>query len=131
MYSTYNAVMKNYRQIADFMSEHSNAYKMAADLLGYTQMRNTEKSTQAQIDYEEYLKQGNERALSDWNRFVGWQGKKIQYPELSYPGQIYRSNTAIARAGFDYANASANYFGNLPYRVAGLYGIGGKLSRTL
>lgn len=98
---------------------------------GRKQMQNTQQSLSAQIDYEQYLKRGNERALADWNKNVGSQGRTIRYPELSYAGQIRRSNTSIARASLDYDTASANYWGNLPYRTAGLYGIGSRLSRSL
>lgn len=98
---------------------------------GRKQMQNTQQSLSAQIDYEQYLKRGNERALADWNKNVGSQGRTIRYPELSYAGQIRRSDTSIARASFDYDTASANYWGNLPYRTAGLYGIGSRLSRSL
>lgn len=100
-------------------------------ITGRTQYRNTQKSLSAQMDYDQYLRQGNEKALADWYRNVGWQGKTIAYPEFSYAGQIYRANTSLARAGFDYNTASANYYGNLPYRSAGLYGISGRLSRSL
>lgn len=100
-------------------------------ITGRTQYRNTQKSLTAQMNYDQYLRQGNERSLADWNRNVGWQGKTIVYPEFSYAGQIYRANTSLTRAGLDYNTAGANYYGNLPYRTAGLYGIGGRLSRTL
>lgn len=98
---------------------------------GRKQMQNTQQSLSAQIDYEQYLKRGNERALADWNKNVGSQGRTIRYPELSYAGQIRRADTSIARASLDYDTASANYWGNLPYRTAGLYGIGSRLSRSL
>lgn len=120
-----------YRQWGDWSADHVPGWQYVQNMFGYTQMRNVEKSTTAQIDYEQYLKGGNERALADWYKNVGSQGRTIKYPEFSYAGQIYRGDTAIARAGFDYSNAAANYYGNLPYRTAGLYGIAGKLSRTL
>lgn len=100
-------------------------------LSGEEQMENTQESLQQQIDYEQYLKAGNERALADWNKNVGSQGKTIKYPELSYAGQIRRADTSIARAGLDYDTAAANYYGNVLYRGAGLYGIGGRFSRFL
>lgn len=107
----------------------STPIPMLKDFFGYTQYENTQNSLSAQMDYEQYLKAGNERALRDWHKNL--PGREIKYPEFSYAGQIYRSNTSIARAGFDYDTASANYYGNLPYRSAGLYGIVGKLSRSL
>lgn len=107
-----------------------NMYYQAGSILsGRKQRDNTQASLQAQIDYEQYLKRGNERALADWHRNV--PGRQIRYPEFSYPGQIYRADTSIARAGFDYSTADANYYGNLPYRAGGLYGIAGRVSRTL
>lgn len=122
--------MNAYRIGFDILTGRKNPYVFAGGMFtGRNQMLNAQASAQAQIDYEQYLKRGNERALADWHRNL--PGRKIRYPEFSYPGQIYRSNTAIARAGFDYDNAYANYIGNLPYRTAGLYGVGSKLSRTL
>lgn len=110
--------------------DYRNAWRQLSDMVtGKTQRDNTQASLQAQIDYEQYLRAGNERALADWHKNV--PNRQIRYPELSYPGQIYRANTSIARAGFDYSTADANYYGNLPYRVAGLYGIAGRISRTL
>lgn len=114
---------------SNFYNEHLKDF--AEQLLGYRQMSNTQQSLSAQIDYEQYLKRGNERALADWNKNVGSQGRTIRYPELSYAGQIRRADTSIARASLDYDTASANYWGNLPYRTAGLYGIGSRLSRSL
>lgn len=99
------------------------------NLIGYNQMKNTQQSLSAQIDYDQYIKRGNERALADWKKNV--PNRTIRYPELSYEGQIRRADTSIARANFDYATADANYYGNLPYRAAGLYGIGSKLYRSL
>lgn len=98
-------------------------------LTGRTQMRNTQRSLTAQMDYEQYLKRGNERALADWHRNV--PGREIRYPEFSYSGQIRRADTSITRAGLDYATAGANYYGNLAYRVGGLYGISSRASRRL
>lgn len=101
-------------------------------LTGRTQMRNTQMALSTQMKYEQYLRQGNQRALSDWYKNVGNPtGRHIKYPEFSYAGQIARADTSLARAGLDYSTASANYYGNLPYRGAGLYGIGSRLSRTL
>lgn len=127
------------------MSKIYNAGKFAAKLLGYNDAQidlgwtmlggysaqNQQDSYKTQIDYEQYLKAGNERALNDWNKNVGSKGRTIRYPELSYAGQIARADTSIARNEFDYANAGAGYLSNLPYRYAGLYGIASKLSRTL
>lgn len=96
---------------------------------GKTQYDNTIASNQAQIDYNEYLRVGNERALADWKR--GFPGKEIRYPELSYPGAIYRTNTGTARTMFDSDSATANYYGNLGFRLAGLYGIASRVSRWM
>lgn len=114
---------------SDFLDAYWKPFKLIEPMVGYTQMKNTQASLQKQIDYEQYLKQGNERALRDWHKNV--PGRSIRYPEHSYAGQIQRANTSIARAGFDYATADANYSGNTPYRVAGLYGIGTRLARML
>lgn len=100
-------------------------------LIGGYGAQQQQNSYKEQIGYEQYLQGGNRRALDDWYKNVGSQGRTIKYPELSYAGQIARSNTAIARNQFDYANAGASYLSNFPYRSAGLYGIAGKLSRSL
>lgn len=101
------------------------------DVVGYTQRNNTKDSLQAQIDYEQYLKRGNERALADWQKNVGSKGRTIRYPEFTYPGQIYRSDTSIARAIYDQSTSDANFFGNIPYRASGLYSIASRFSRFL
>lgn len=101
------------------------------DLFGYTQKRNAQRSVQTQIDYNDYLKGAYERQYRDWQRNVGSKGRTIKYPELSYPGQMYRTDTSSARAMYDYANAEANYRGNFLFRGAGLYGVLGRVSRTL
>lgn len=98
---------------------------------GYTQMKNTQESLKAQIGYEQYIRQANERALRDWNRNVGSKGRIIRYPEFSYAGQIARSNTSIATAGFSYDNAYANYTGGLLNKSMGLYGVSGRLYRSM
>lgn len=105
------------------------SYEHIPAMLGYTQAQNTQASLSAQIDYEQYIRGGNERALRDWHKNV--PNRSIKYPELSYEGQIRRADTSIARAGFDYSTADANYYGNLPYRTAGLYGIGSRVYRSL
>lgn len=104
-------------------------WRMLSDATGYTQFRNAQASTQTQIDYENYLRAGNERALRDWHKNV--PNRQIRYPELSYPGQIYRSDTSIARNMYDYSTAGANYTGNLIFRLGGLYGVANRLSRSL
>lgn len=115
-----------------FVYSRDNPYSwrnLIKDVLGYNQYRNTQASLEAQMNYEQYLKAGNERALADWHRNL--PGREIRYPEFSYSGQIYRANTSLARAGFDYDTARSNFVGNLPYRATGLYGISSRLSRTL
>lgn len=111
-------------------SNYRNAYKDAAAFFtGRRTYENTVASVDAQIGYEEYLRRGNERALADWHRNL--PGRTIRYPEFSYAGQIRRSDTAIARLGYESDSAYANYYGNLPYRTAGLYGISGRVARSL
>lgn len=115
-----------YRDVQAYVQPWSKIEQM---MTGRTQMRNTQKALQTQIDYEQYLRQGNERALADWHKNV--PGREIKYPEFSYAGQIRRADTSITRAGLDYNTAYANYTGNLPYRAGGLYGLGSRLFRTL
>lgn len=105
-------------------------------LFGYNQYKATEASTKKQIDYNEYLKKGNIRAQQDWNKNVGSKGvagshPTIKYPELSYAGRIAQANTGSARAMYDAYTASANYYGNLPYRAGGLFGISSRISRWI
>lgn len=113
------------------MTPYTDMNKFVKSILGYRQYENTKASTQAQIDYNEYIKRGNQRALADWNRNVGSKGRTIRYPELSYAGRIYQADTASARAMYDSDTAYANFSGNLPFRLAGLYGIGSRVSRWL
>lgn len=96
---------------------------------GKKQMEYIQQSNQAQIDYNTYLANGNARAYADWKK--GFPGKEIRYPELSYPGAIYRANTGSARSMLDSDIASANYTGNLAFRLAGLYGIGSRVARWM
>lgn len=101
------------------------------DMLGYNQYLNTKKSNDAQIAYDAYLREGNLRAYNDWQKNVGSKGRTIRYSELSYPGAIYRADTGIARSYYANDSARANFYGNAFYRTAGLYGIAGRMSRTL
>lgn len=121
--------------IADFLTSgninNNIYYKVGSMYSGKTQAENTKQSANTQISYEDYLKQGYQRALDDWQRNVGSKGLEIRYPELSYPGYLKRADTAITRAGLDISTADANYYGNLLYRGAGLYGIGGRIARFL
>lgn len=105
--------------------------RFARNLTGRTQYENTKASVNAQIAYNDYIKAGNQRAYDDWMRNVGQYGRTIRYPELSYPGRIYQADTASARAMYDADTAAANYSGNLPFRLAGLYGIGSRVTRWL
>lgn len=114
-----------YRDITAYLPHQ----KFEQMITGRTQMRNTQKALTAQMKYDQYLAEGNKRALADWYKNV--PGRTIKYPEFSYAGQIYRANTSLARAGLDYDTAYANYYGNLPYRGSGLYGIGSRVSRRL
>ena len=101
----------------------------AMSVLGYNQLKNTEESVNNQISYEQYLRSGNERALEDWHRNV--PNRQIRYPELSYPGQIRRADTSIANLGISYDTAYQNYTGNLLYKSMGLYGVPGRLYRSM
>lgn len=96
---------------------------------GKKQLDYIQQSNQAQIDFNEYLRKGNERALADWHKNV--PNREIKYPELSYAGAIYRADTGSARSMYDSDIASANYSGNLAFRLAGLYGIGSRLARWM
>lgn len=102
-------------------------------MTGFKQNYNTQLSTKKQIDYNEYLNAGNQRAIDDWNNTIGKKGhgRTIRYPELSYAGAVARANTGSYRAMYDASNSSANYYGNLPYRGLGLYGVGSRVSRWL
>lgn len=113
-----------------FNRNYRDAYRNAASFFtGERTYKNTVDSANTQIGYEEYLRRGNERALADWHKNV--PGRTIKYPEFSYAGQIARSDTAISRLGYESDSAYANFYGNLPYRTAGLYGIGGRVARSL
>lgn len=120
-----------------FMYNRSSAYRSAVDSVwnwydnvsGKTQLDYLKASNQAQIDYNTYLAKGNERAYADWKK--GFPGREIKYPELSYPGAIYRASTGSARSMYDIGVADANYSGNLAFRLAGLYGIGSRLARWM
>lgn len=125
-----------FKVLADYVSMKNPLVKFWYDMTGYSQARNTELSTKKQISYNDYIKGGNARALADWNRHVGSKGlpgyhPTIRYPELSYAGAIYRADTGSYRAGLDADTAYSNYYGNLPYRSAGLYGVASRVSRWL
>jgi len=107
----------------------NNAKQFFGDISGYNQYQQTKASNQAQIDYDNYIKAANERALADWHRNV--PNREIAYPELSYAGAIYRASTGIARSYYSNDSALSNFAGNVAYRAAGLYGVAGHLSRRL
>lgn len=114
------------------MNPYVEAVKKGWDLMSGNNYRHLQQeSYNTQIAYEEYLRNANQRALDGWNRTYGKKGLTIKYPEFSYAGQIRRSDTAIARNLIDYSIADTNYYSNLPYRVAGLYGISGGFARSL
>lgn len=112
-----------------------SAYTKMRDTMGYIsgykQYKNTQRSVQAQISYNDYISRGNARAYADWKKNVGSKGRTIRYPELSYSGRIYQASTGSTRAMYDSDNAYGNFIGNVGYRTAGLYGITSKLSRWL
>lgn len=107
----------------------NNVVQFAKDVSGYSTYENTKKSNAAQIDYDEYIKRGNERAFADWKKNV--PGRSIRYPELSYPGAVYRADTGIARSSYSNDSALSNFAGNVVYRGAGLYHVAGGLSRRM
>lgn len=115
----------------DVWNNKGSLGRFARSITGRNQYENTKKSVATQIAYNDYIKAGNQRAYDDWMRNVGKYGRTIRYPELSYPGRIYQADTASARAMYDADTAYANYSGNLPFRIAGLYGIGSRVSRWL
>lgn len=61
-----------------------------------------------QREISRYTQGGYERALADWNKNVASQGRVIQYPELSFPGSIYREQTNQAISYVNSAQAVAN-----------------------
>lgn len=98
-------------------------------LLGITQGHNQQESIATQMDYEQYLRNANERALADWHRNV--PNRTIKYPEFSYEGQIRRADTALTRLGLDYDTTYANMTSGAFYKGAGLYGVGSRLTRRM
>lgn len=107
----------------------SGFWNRVKDFWGYNQKEANKEQTQNTIALDEYLRAGYERKLQDWHRNL--PGRKIQYPELSYPGQIYSLNTGIVNARLGYDITASNYNSNLYSRSYGLYGIGGRFSRYL
>lgn len=115
--------------ISVYKGNWNNAKQFFGDVSGYNQYKQTQKSNQAQIDYDTYLRRGNERALADWHRNL--PGRQIRYPELSYPGAIYRADTGVARSMYSSDSALSNFAGNVVYRSAGLYHVAGGVSRRM
>lgn len=99
------------------------------DISGYSQAETTAKSNQAQISYDEYLKNANKQALAMWQKNV--PGRSIAVPGLSYPGAIYRADTGVARSMYNSDLAMSNFAGSAPYRTLGLYGVGSRVSRWI
>lgn len=119
-----------YRNLKTMYSRNwNNVKQFFGDVSGYNQYKQTQRSNQVQIDYDTYLRRGNERALADWKRNV--PGRQIRYPELSYPGAIYRSDTGVARSMYSSDSALSNFAGNVVYRGAGLYHVAGGVSRRM
>lgn len=112
-----------------YTSAVNSVWNWVDNVSGKSQRDYIEASNRAQIDYNNYLAKGNARAYADWKK--GFPGKEIRYPELSYPGAIYRANTGSARSMYDIDIADSNYTGNLAFRLAGLYGIGSRLARWM
>lgn len=115
---------------AHWLANYSLGYYIPR-LLGYTQTKKAQDSETAQIRYNDYLKAGFQRQYDDWQKNVGKYGRTIRYPEISYPGQMYRTDTATARAMYDYDIAGSNFYGRSLYSSAGLYGIGSRVTRWL
>lgn len=113
----------------DKIDMSSKGMQLLGSVLGYTQYWNTKQSNQAQISYDEYLGKANRQALEMWQKNV--PGRQIAVPGLSYPGAIYRADTGVARSMYNTDSAMANLYGNAPYRTAGLYGIGSRVSRWI
>lgn len=114
-----------------FLYKNWYPFRAVSSLVGYDQTKATIESNKAQIAYDEYLRRGNERAYNDWQKNVGSKGRTIRYPELSYPGAIYRSDTGIARSNYSSDSAYASNYRSFVYGTAGLYGIAGRAARTL
>ena len=100
-------------------------------LFGYRSYKDTLAKNQLQIDYNQYMANANTRKLADWNKNVGSQGRKIAYPELSMAGAIFGYNTGVGSAYLSNDIAYSNYAGSHLYRGMGLYGIAGRVSRSL
>lgn len=112
-----------------FLYKNWYPFRAISGLVGYDQAKATIESNKAQIAYDEYLRRGNERAYNDWKKNV--PGREIKYPELSYPGAMYRADTGIARSGYSNDSAYSNNYRNFVYGTAGLYGITSRAARTL
>lgn len=127
MVSPYSYGMsKSYR---DFWNHYSGY------MTGRNAYNSQKESYEAEIKYQEYLKQAYDRQLRDWQKNV--PNRKIAYPELSFAGQMYRADTAIARSNYGIDTAHANYVGHMANtamgyaRGAGLYKVSGSPSRRL
>lgn len=112
-----------------FLYRNWYPFRAVSALVGYDQAKATIESNKAQIAYDEYLRAGNERAYNDWKKNV--PGRDIKYPELSYPGAMYRADTGIARSMYSNDSAYSNLYRNTVYGSAGLYGITNRAARTL
>lgn len=111
---------------------YSDPYLDAADLFnGWRKYHDTVKSNQVQINYNEYMKAGNQRALNDWQKLYGSKGLSIKYPEFSYAGSIAGYDAGISRSYIANDIAGSNLVGGLPYKGAGLYGVAGRAVRRL
>lgn len=113
----------------NFLYKNWYPFRAISGLVGYDQTRATIESNKAQIAYDEYLRAGNERAYNDWKKNV--PGREIRYPELSYPGAVYRADTGIARSNYSNDSAYASNYRSLVYGTAGLYGVAGRAMRSL
>lgn len=106
-------------------------YGLADSISGYDAVKSKEAEYQNSIDYYQYLKQGYDRQLEDWQKNVGSKGRSIRYPELSYAGYSYGASKNISNNYLGIDATYANYTASAPYRAGGLYTLFARASRYL
>lgn len=104
-------------------------YDITDILFGYRSYRDNLAKNQVQIDYNQYMKNAYERKLADWNKNV--PNRSIRYPELAMAGSIASYDAGISSANYSNDIVGSNYAGSHLYRGMGLYGIAGRLSRSM
>lgn len=86
----------------------------------------------AQRDLYNYQGEGYQRALDDWNKNVGSQGRTIKYPEQSFEGALKARDVGIAQSYSSSIATGANQVNQAAYYSQGLYSANlGKSSRWL